>query len=144
MARKAAPASQEVFLSHSHRNHVFADKLASTMRSYGVRVWYSKTSIVGAQQWHDEIGSALGRCDWFVVVLSPSSVKARWVKHELLYALNDSRYEGRIVPIMYKKCDASDLSWTLPTFQFVDFTHGYSTGCRALLPIWGLSYRGAP
>ena len=100
MARKGRSRPDEVFLSHSSRNHAFATKLAGTMRDHGVPVWYSKSNIVGAQQWHDEIGRALERCDWFVVILSPSSVKSRWVKHELVYALNDSRYESHIVPVV--------------------------------------------
>ncbi len=107
-------------------------------------VWYSQTNIVGAQQWHDEIGRALQRCDWFVVVLSPSSVKSRWVKHELVYALNDPRYEDHIVPISYRTCDPSRLSWTLQAFQAVDFTGKFDAGCRDLLRVWGLGYADAP
>jgi hypothetical protein len=42
-----------------------------------------KANIRGAQQWHDEIGTALKRCDWFLLVLSPQSVRSMWVKHEL-------------------------------------------------------------
>jgi hypothetical protein len=39
-----------------------------------------------AQQWHDEIGAALRRCDWFVLVLSPHTVESIWVKRELLFS----------------------------------------------------------
>lgn len=112
------------------------------MRQHGVPVWYSETTIRGAQQWHDEIGQALARCDWFAVLLSPSSVKSKWVKHELVYALNDKRYEDHIVPLLYRECDSSELSWTLQAFQHVGFTRGFSAGCRDLLRIWGLGYKG--
>src|SRR5713101_4793563 len=105
MPRKAAVGPREVFLSHSSSNRRFATKLAGDLRRHGVPVWFSQTSIIGAQQWHDEIGRALARCDWFVVILSPSSVKSAWVKRELVYALNDSRYEGHIVPILYRICN---------------------------------------
>lgn len=144
MVRKASCQPNEVFLSHSNRNRVFATKLANVIRSHGVPVWYSQTNIVGAQQWHDEIGRALKRCDWFAVLLSPSSVKSRWVKHELVYALNDPRYEGHIVPILYRSCDPTELSWTLQAFQTVDLTRTYSDGCRDLLRVWGLAYKGVP
>lgn len=142
MARKARSLPDEVFLSHSNRNRAFATKLAGTLRHHGVPVWYSESNIVGAQQWHDEIGRALKRCDWFVVILSPSSVKSRWVKHELVYALNDSRYEAHIVPVLYRACDPSELSWTLQAFQTVDFTGKYPAGCRDLLRVWGLGFKG--
>jgi hypothetical protein len=38
---------------------------------------YSRTNLVGAQQWHDEIGAALQCCDWFAIVLSPNAGKER-------------------------------------------------------------------
>lgn len=60
---------EEVFLSHASQDEAFATELAAELRRHNVPVWYSATNIVGAQQWHDEIGSALDRCDWFVVIL---------------------------------------------------------------------------
>ncbi|MGD0089571.1 MAG: toll/interleukin-1 receptor domain-containing protein [Planctomycetota bacterium] len=129
---------KKVFLSHSSRDRVFADRLVSLLRSHGVRVWYSRTHIRGAQQWHDEIGRALARCDWFLLVLSPHSVKSLWVKRELLYALQKKRYEERIIPLLYKKCRYEKLSWTLDASQFVPFASGFDAGCEQLLRIWGL------
>jgi len=71
---------EEIFLSHSSADRPFTTKLADVLRRHGIPVWYSDTNILGAQQWHDEIGVALGRCDWLVLVLSPSSVASKWVK----------------------------------------------------------------
>jgi len=133
----------EVFLSHSSADATFVTNVADTMRRHGVLVWYSRTNILGAQQWHDEIGAALSRCDWFVLVLSPNAVGSRWVKYELLYALQDNRFENRIVPLVYQPCDAKTLSWVLPTFQNVDFTGPFDDGCRDLLRVWGLGYQPA-
>lgn len=67
---------QEIFLSHSSADRIIADSVVATLRNHGNPVWYSQTNILGAQQWHDEIGKALKRCDWFVVILSPDSVKS--------------------------------------------------------------------
>ena len=97
---------------------------------------------MGAQQWHDEIGAALARCDWFVLVLSPHAVKSEWVRREVLFVLNDPRYTGRIVPLIARKCDSKKLSWTLGAFQHIDFTKSFTSGCRELLLIWGKGYRG--
>jgi hypothetical protein len=131
----------EVFLSHSARDRRFADKIASVLRDNGVPVWYSSTNIVGAQQWHDQIGEALMRCDWFVVVLSPNSIKSRWVRLELGFALRDARYDNRIIPLLLRPCDYLTLSWTLGGIQFVDFSTSFESGCGNLLRIWGLSYK---
>ena len=45
---------KEVFLSHSSSDAGFATELTETLRRHGVPVWFSRTNILGAQQWHDE------------------------------------------------------------------------------------------
>lgn len=131
----------EVFLSHSSADESFIDAIAEVLRRHGVPVWYSKTNIIGAQQWHDEIGAALNRCDWFVLVLSPNSVDSMWVKRELLFALQQNRFENRIVPLLHQSCDYNQMSWVLSSFQIIDFRQGFEEGCRDLLRIWGLGYK---
>ena len=141
--KTATSLPQEVFLSHSSRNRPFVVKLAETLRRHHIPVWYSETNLVGAQQWHDEIGQALRRCDWFVIVLSPSSVTSEWVKRELQFALQDRRYRNRILPVLYKPCDVIELSWTLPSMQRVDFVKNFEAGCRELFRVWGIGFKPA-
>ncbi|MCY7350994.1 MAG: toll/interleukin-1 receptor domain-containing protein [Cytophagaceae bacterium] len=128
----------EVFLSHSSLDRSSASRLASELVRHGIRVWYSKTSIKGAQQWHDEIGQALKRCDWFIILLSPHSIddKAIWVKRELMYALRQYRFKNRIVPVILEPCDVEALSWVLPDLQLVDFSLSFEDGCREILGLW--------
>jgi hypothetical protein len=112
MPRKEDSRPREVFLSHSSRNAAFVRRLARMLSAHGVNFFLSKRHIRGAQEWRDAIGEALKRCDWFLVVLSPQSVRSKWVKHELLYAL-----------------------------QWVDFRGNFEEASRALLKVWGLPYR---
>ena len=100
------PVPDEVFLSHSSADRVFTARLAEVLRSHGIPVWYSNINILGAQQWHDEIRAALRRCDWLVVVLTPDAVASRWVKRELLFALQQDRFDNRIAPVLYQSCNA--------------------------------------
>ena len=141
MGRGSRNLPHEVFLSHSSSDHPFAGRLATRLRRDGVRVWYSPTNILGAQQWHDEIGAALQRCDWFAVILSPAAIKSEWVKRELLFALNQARFIGRLIPLLFRPCAHSKLSWTLATIEFVDFTRAFELGYRDLLRVWGQPYR---
>ena len=138
MKRKPRSRPKEVFLSHASGDRRFADKLAQTLRQHGVRVWYSRTHLRGAQQWQDEIGLALRRCDWFVVILSPRAVKSMWVKRELSYALIQRRFQNRIVPVLHRQCDYEKLHWALASSQMVDLTGDFACGCRDLLRTWGL------
>ena len=134
---------QEIFLSHSDRDRQFVMALADMLRRHGLPVWYSRTNIRGARQWHDEIGAALNRCDWFVLVLSPSAVASIWVKRELLFSLEQERFEGKIVPVLFQPCDYERLSWTLSAIQTIDFTQTFEQGCRDLLRVWGVGYQPA-
>ena len=92
MPRKPKAAPTEVFISHSSQRAKFVSRLNGVLAKHKVKTFVSKANIRGAQQWHDENGTALKRCDWFLLVLSPQSVRSMWVKHELIYALQASRY----------------------------------------------------
>jgi hypothetical protein len=131
----------EVFISHSSLDQPFAALLTELLQRHRIPFWLSQRNLIGAQQWHDEIGAALKRCDWFVVILSPNSVASKWVKRELLFALDDDRYDGKIIPLLSQPCEYRDLSWALSLLQIVDFTGDFDEGCRDLLRIWGLGYR---
>jgi hypothetical protein len=130
-----------LFLSHAHLNKPFADDLADMLAVHGVETWYSARQILCADQWHDEIGKALDRCDWFLLVLSPSALKSTWVKRELLYALDAPKYFGRISPLLVRNCPWQKLSWTLGSIQRCDFRRSFDVGSRDLLRVWGIEYR---
>ena len=131
-------AVQELFFSHSSEDEEIATKITQTLRNHGIPVWISSTNINGAQQWHDEIGKALSRCDWFAVLLSKSSVESKWVKREVVYALRKDQYENRIVPILLEDCDYDNLSWTLGSLEIVDFTKTPDLSLIELLKVWGI------
>jgi hypothetical protein len=131
----------EVFISHSNLDKEFTQKLTLEMNRHGVPFWYSQSNILGAQQWHDEIGDALKRCDWFLVVLSPNSVQSMWVKRELIFVLQQNRFENKIIPLLCQACDYEGLSWVLPSFQIVDFRGSFVEGCRHLFRLWGIGYK---
>jgi hypothetical protein len=138
--RRKRGLPQEVFLSHSSKDRIVAERIAAVLRGHGVPVWYSESNLIGAQQWHDEIGQALERCDWFLIILSPQAIRSIWVKRELVYALRTPRYEDRIIPIHYRACESDKLSFTLAGFQSVNLIMDFDAGCRALLRAWGLGY----
>src|SRR5262245_45345777 len=135
------PHPNEVFLSHSSLDHEFANKIVDVLRRHGVPVWHGPSSIRGSQYWHDEIGEALERCDWFVILLSPNSLKSMWVRRELLFALAEERYDKTLVPVLVHAGNYQKLSWTFRSHQLVDFTEDFKKGCRALLRIWGIGYQ---
>ena len=135
------PHPKEVFLSYSSLDQDFATKIAELLCRHGIPVWHGPTSIRGGEQWQDEIGDALERCDWFVILLSPNSMKSMWVKRELTFALEERRYDKCIVPVVIRLGNYRKLSWTLSARHFIDFTEDFEKGRRALLRIWGIGYQ---
>jgi len=127
---------REVFLSHASQDYATARWLRNVLVAHEIPVRFSPHHIRGAQQWQDEIGEALARCGWLMVLLTPHAVKSMWVKRELGYALIEKRYQGRIIPLLFQKCDLRALSWTLPQFQTIDFTKDCWQGCAELLRVW--------
>lgn len=140
MPRKRKAAPSEIFISHSSKNPSFVSRLEQVLTAHGLKSFMSKTGIRGAQEWHDEIGTALRRCDWFLLILSPQSVRSVWVKRELIYALQENRYKERIIPILYRNCDQDALSWTLSAIEWVDFRKDFHQACEKLLSIWRVKY----
>lgn len=138
--RKRSVVPHEVFLSHAHQDAAYVKKLAADLRRHNVRIWYSERHVKGAQEWMDEIGKALDRCDWFIVVLTPAAVKSIWVKREVTFALSQARYHGRVIPLRRKTCIPKDLAWPLATIQTIS-AQPYADGVRRLLALWGLRYR---
>ena len=118
----------EIFLSHASPDRKLANRLAAVLGRHGLKVFYSRKSLRGAQQWHDEIGS-------------PAAVKSEWVKRELVYALQSKRYRKHIAPVVLKQCNIDKLSWTLSGFQQIDFRNRFDEGCRELLGLWAIPCR---
>jgi TIR domain-containing protein len=130
----------ELFLSYSTLDTAFADSVRDVLHHHAIPVW-SQINIIGGMQWYDEIGAALRRCDWFAVILSPHAVNSMWVRRELMFALQQLRFDGKILPLLYQSCDLDPYFWTLPSVQMIDFTGDFHMACRALLRTWGLGYK---
>jgi hypothetical protein len=130
----------DVFISHSSRDRLFVERIVAVLRRHGIACWYAPTAILGAQQWQDEIGHALRRCSWFVLVLSKNLLKSKWVKRELAYALEDDRYNEHILSLVKTSGDYRSLSWTLSSHQRVDFSGDFDEACVHLLRVWGVVY----
>lgn len=72
-------APTEVFLWHASADVDYAAKVADVLRAHQIRVFFSPHHIRAAAQWHDVLGNALLRYDWFAVLLSPAAVESMWV-----------------------------------------------------------------
>jgi len=61
-----------------------------------------------------------------------------WVGRELSYALNQRRYQSKIIPVLVRDCDFETLHWALASFQMLTLASGFAAASRELLRIWGI------
>ena len=85
------------FISHSHEDEDFAQKLAVHLRREGIRVWFAPEDILPGEKILDQIKQAISAFDKLIIVLSESSMQSSWVKTELLTAFQRERDEDRHV-----------------------------------------------
>jgi len=107
------------------------------LRQHSIAAWYSGDDIASASVWERTIRQGLASCDWFLVVLSPDAIRSEWVQAEVQWAM-DHRKE-RIVPVLARACDPSDLHLQLIRYQYVDFANGGDEARAKLLAVWGVA-----
>ncbi|MBU1319359.1 MAG: TIR domain-containing protein [candidate division Zixibacteria bacterium] len=83
-----AKAFLSCFISYSHEDEPFAQKLAAALRRNGVRVWFASDDIRPGERIRDQIKKAIAAFDRLIFVLSESSMKSNWVRSEILDALS--------------------------------------------------------
>lgn len=102
--------SPRVFVSHNHNDEEFCRAFVDGLRARGIDVWYDEDNL-GWEPLHDEISRELDSRRHFIVILSPSAVKSRWVTNEInaALALEDLGQLRSFVPVVAQKC-------AVPTF----------------------------
>jgi WD40 repeat protein len=125
---------KRVFVSYSHRNRVFAERLARDLGDAGLEVWIDFRQIQGGEQWRDEIFKGLEHAEIVTACLSPEAVQSEWCRREISTAKNENKL---LIPVMVSPCfdllpQYEETKW-LPDVQFIDFQPGYEQAFPELL-----------
>jgi uncharacterized protein YjbI with pentapeptide repeats len=125
------------FVSYSHRDSAFVDKLRDRLYAEGINVWLDRRDLV-AGTLQDQVWRAIQLHHVVILVLSEDSVASDWVENELDMARTKEKAEGRAVlcPVALDdawkaKVDAKDspgdpsrqLWRTLGQKYVLDFSH---------------------
>ncbi len=97
----------EVFISYSSRDRHFARSLRTRLEEEGATIWLAEQKLRVGDSLQDKIAEAIGRCDYFLAVLSNNSVQSVWVQQELKQAINIEMEDGRkkVLPILLSDCE---------------------------------------
>lgn len=80
-----------VFISYSHHNLGFAERLAIDLERAGIPVWRDKESIRLGAKWDPALLDAVLECEGFLLVASPEAAQSTYVAEEVKCALSAGR-----------------------------------------------------
>jgi hypothetical protein len=117
-----------IFISYSHDDSKFVDKLYEELKESGASVWLDRHDLL-AGPLEKQIVRALRIQDIVIIVLSKNSIESDWVENELEMARKKEKDEGREVlcPIAlddsWKKKVEGDVLWRqLKKKNILDFS----------------------
>lgn len=116
-----------VFISYSHDDDSFAQRLINDLQNGGHAVWIDKMSIKGGAEWVRSIADGIRNSYAFVTLLSPTANTSRWVLREYLLADNLGK---PIFPVMAAE---TDVPLQMIDRQVIMMFSAYADGLTQLL-----------
>jgi formylglycine-generating enzyme required for sulfatase activity len=120
-----------VFVSYSHRDTEFAQRLIADLQQAGHAVWIDVNELKGGDEWVKAISEGIINSYAFIVVVTPHALESKWVQDEILWA---KQRERLIIPVIL---DASAMNATgffaLNRYQGIRFDAGYGGALADLL-----------
>ena len=128
----AAAGTRVAFISHSSKDKSFVRQLAADLVASGVQVWLDEQRIRVGDSIPERVAQGVAESDFFLVVVSASSVDSPWVRKELNQALIHE-IEKRRVRVMPVLLDRVSLPETIREKKYANFTESYAKGLAELL-----------
>jgi hypothetical protein len=108
----------KVFVSYSHKDLQFVNRLCSDLRAEH-EVVVDRAAIVPDIPLIEQIAAYIDTRDFFIPVISHSSVRSPWVRREISLALQRSIQRGvSVVPIIIGDVDPTSLIAHIPYVRF--------------------------
>jgi hypothetical protein len=121
-----------IFISYSHADKAFVNKLASNLVKHDAHVWVDTWELNVGDSILDRVQEAIRDSSALLIVLSKASVASEWCKKELSAGLMRELDEKRVVvlPVLVEDCE-------IPVFlrekMYADFRKDFKTGLKALV-----------
>lgn len=96
-----------IFISYSHSDAEFADRLASQLVLHGANVWIDRWELNVGDSLVDRVQDAISGADALLVLFSKASVQSEWCRRELGAGLLRELEERRVIvlPVIVETCD---------------------------------------
>ena len=121
-----------VFISYSHRDASFVNKLALHLVKRNAHVWVDSWELNVGDSILGRVQEAIQDSSALLVVLSNASVTSEWCKKELSAGLMRELDERRVVvlPVLLEDCD---IPMFLREKMYADFRTNFDVGLTALV-----------
>lgn len=121
-----------IFISYSHENKEFVDKLAMQLVRKNVHVWMDRWELSIGDSIIDKVQEAADGASALLVIMSKASIASEWCKKELSAGLLRELEEKRVVimPVLLEECD-------IPLFArgklYADFRTSFDDGLSTVV-----------
>jgi hypothetical protein len=105
-----------IFISYSHRDTEFAEKLDDHLTKAGFVTWRDKIRIDPGDDWSDSINGALQTCQIMILIHSPDAVASDQVKKEWKYFIDKKK---TLIPVLYRNTESRH--YLLHDIEYVSF-----------------------
>jgi hypothetical protein len=116
------------FISYSHINEKFVQRLYADLQARNVRCWYAPEDLKIGDKFRQRIDEAIRIYDKLLVVLSENSIQSSWVEDEVEGALEKERQQNKLALFPVRLDNAvmkTDQAWAANlrrTRHIADFT----------------------
>jgi CheY-like chemotaxis protein len=140
------------FISYSHRDEEFVEKLYHRLKQEGIETWFAPDKVKPGDKLYEEIKGAVSMYDKFLLVLSEDSMRSDWVASEIRIAFNHQRQTGerKLIPVrlvdfvriqeweLFNADVGKDIAAELREYFIPDFSHWgdedrFEKACRSLI-----------
>jgi uncharacterized protein YjbI with pentapeptide repeats len=85
------------FISHSSRDHGFAERLHADLQNNGVRCWFAPHDMPIGAKIIDALDEAIRLRDKVLLILSEGAIASDWVEGEVTRAMDEERTRKQVV-----------------------------------------------
>lgn len=123
-----------IFLSYSHRDREFADRLHADLVSEGLTVWRDEQELIVGQYLVEEINKAIVESSLAVCLVSQAYIESPWCRHEARVKLGDEVAQDEVL-VLALRLDDTDPEDLFPGKLCLDFrpSSSYRTQFHALM-----------
>src|SRR5215211_5667549 len=94
-------AGPSIFVSYQHDDKTVARALAQGLEAEGLRVWIDENDLEVGGSLIEQLATAVEGVDFFLALVSATSVNSRWCQKEVSMALTDGigREGVKVIPV---------------------------------------------